>query len=859
MKLQKFFGRDKPKPAKVTPLGRDIEAPGQAIIDEDAISAHHGSFQTAAVLQSPPSQPREQPRIIGRVSTEEHWEVVATVPGEDGIHIPSPRAHQQQFPPPVIPSRSSSLGSLPPPGASPQIPSAGPTIMPRSSSPFSISSNTNSVQGPPRGQRSERDVLRKKSPPTPAGGVAALGILKALEPHQDHAPVQLQSEISEDYHTYTESVRTEKEKKEKKGFWDGMLKDRDKDKWKVDKERDREKERERLRDRDRREDDPGNAELTRMIGYLTATASEDWSIVLEVCERASANESSAKEAAKALRREFKYAEPKAQLAAARLWAIMLRNASDVFLNQISQRKFIDALEDVLTSSRTSPVVRERLMEVLAAAAFITSSRAQLGGKDKDKEGFRALWCRLKPADKPESGVPFDTDDAMFSPPVASLPRPLSQYSLETPTFAQQTFARDQLAPTPPPIERTPTGQLQTRRRRQQQRVIPLDEDIRRLFQECEFARGNAELLSGTLAFAKPDALDSDLIPEFLAKCRASQELIYTQIPWATAGAERSRDERIYSNGRTRSSTHGSLQDPLFANMEDAPAEPTVEEKLLAALLDANEALLSALRMYDDLARIAVEKATEEKSRRETKMDRRQLEDDYIAEPPGAFTGSSRAPSPPLPSPPLPSPPASPHQQFDMPSVVPSQNHPLPRIPPSLMPSTPSLTQLTSHHYHSQANTPTLLAPPHPLGPRSPAQILISSRTPSPDRIPTRPSRHSSLDSGKEQISDGMEQMNLEDDPSNSEDEINTPMRPSAKALGKRRVVEEPDEYESSNMFFGNNKEDPYNHDSAVDSDSDDGGLIPKRQATHYVYDAAAERTAQHLREGRVSVLVNGVH
>ena len=53
---------------------------------------------------------------------------------------------------------------------------------------------------------------------------------------------------------------------------------------------------------------------------------------------------------------------------------MLRNASDVFIQQISQRKFIEALEDALTSPRTSPVVRERLMEVLAAAAFITSSR-----------------------------------------------------------------------------------------------------------------------------------------------------------------------------------------------------------------------------------------------------------------------------------------------------------------------------------------------------------------------------------------------------------------------------------------------------------------------------------------------------
>ena len=40
-------------------------------------------------------------------------------------------------------------------------------------------------------------------------------------------------------------------------------------------------------------------------GYLFATQSEDWSLVLEVCDRVSQNEENAKEAAKALRREFK--------------------------------------------------------------------------------------------------------------------------------------------------------------------------------------------------------------------------------------------------------------------------------------------------------------------------------------------------------------------------------------------------------------------------------------------------------------------------------------------------------------------------------------------------------------------------
>jgi hypothetical protein len=104
----------------------------------------------------------------------------------------------------------------------------------------------------------------------------------------------------------------------------------------------------------------------------------------------------------------------------------------------------------------------------------------------------------------------------------------------------------------------------------------------------------------------------------------------------------------------------------------------------------------------------------------------------------------------------------------------------------------------------------------------------------------------------------MEHMTIDDDPSSGGEEMRTPIRPSAKALGKRRDILEPEEYESNNTFFGS-RDDPFGRDSALESDSDDLGLLPKLAPTRYVYDAAAERTAQHLREGRVSFLVNGVH
>ena len=51
---------------------------------------------------------------------------------------------------------------------------------------------------------------------------------------------------------------------------------------------------------------------------------------------------------------------------------MLRNSTDVFIRQSMSRKFLEVLEDLLSSSRTSPVVRERLLEVVAAAAYASS-------------------------------------------------------------------------------------------------------------------------------------------------------------------------------------------------------------------------------------------------------------------------------------------------------------------------------------------------------------------------------------------------------------------------------------------------------------------------------------------------------
>lgn len=141
-------------------------------------------------------------------------------------------------------SHSSSFTSLPanPPAVSP-VPSP---FLPRAASPFSIA--------PSYGRDSQ--TLRKK-PPNTTGAAAAVGILKALDPHleADHRPRDI---VEEPPHHY--ELPPKEDKKDKRPFWDrNPTKER---------ERERDHDRDRTREREKR-DEEGQAELSRMIGQLT--------------------------------------------------------------------------------------------------------------------------------------------------------------------------------------------------------------------------------------------------------------------------------------------------------------------------------------------------------------------------------------------------------------------------------------------------------------------------------------------------------------------------------------------------------------------------------------------------------------
>jgi hypothetical protein len=100
--------------------------------------------------------------------------------------------------------------------------------------------------------------------------------------------------------------------------------------------------------------------------------------------------------------------------------------------------------------------------------------------------------------------------------------PIHPQSLQTTQTAPPLNAQPQAPPPPQPQPQplqphtqappqpnrakreAPSGQLQ--------RVIPPEEDMRRLFQECRIANGNAQLLNEALAFASPEDLrEKDII------------------------------------------------------------------------------------------------------------------------------------------------------------------------------------------------------------------------------------------------------------------------------------------------------------------------------------------------------------
>ncbi|ORY85968.1 hypothetical protein BCR35DRAFT_302581 [Leucosporidium creatinivorum] len=374
---------------------------------------------------------------------------------------------------------------------------------------------------------------------------------------------------------------------------------------------------------------PRVTDVLNAIGWSCASPAFDYPYVLSLADYLATSSAAAKEAARALRKEFKHAVPDAQERAVRLTGILMRNTDLRFREQVASKKFLGELQDLATSKKTDPRVREMVLRVLSPLAFDYQRDAELSP-------ITGLYNKLKPADWPVNGLPLDPSDPLLTPTVD--PR----NNLGTPRH----------------------------RVREPRRLPTTSEQMKDLRREAEQARGNARLLSEAVAFASPDEelAANEIVQEFHAKCFASQEILTNNLQWATVQAEQSRaaadSQQPSRSSSGRSDSHPAPSPPppqnphplsnaamdeireisparnsprLSSNNPFAPivsgdqampppaAIETEEEKTLSIILAAYSEVTEALAGYDSHQQNQSEllelQAVEERSKNETRFDR----------------------------------------------------------------------------------------------------------------------------------------------------------------------------------------------------------------------------------------------
>lgn len=325
--------------------------------------------------------------------------------------------------------------------------------------------------------------------------------------------------------------------------------------------------------------------------------------------------------------------------------------------------------------------------------------------------------------------------------------------------------------------------------------------------------------------------------EYYDKCTHSENLLTSQITWASSQAERLKEL-------------GDLPPETLAD----PPHPK-SEKLLEAILAANHEVMEAIRIYDDLKRMGEEALQErevaERSKRDVRLDRtvclctasqpiqsksvpQQIEyvladGSYQMQVPGGNAGGASGPSR-TPSPGLDPPPTGLY----------SHNG-----------SQPSLNSSSQNHSQSGPASQNYLGLPGlpravPHGPRRP---MPRSRSPSPERGADNHyySRSNYLD-----IDRSSSRLTRED----SSDELEVTVRPSTKAMGKRRLETSPERSETGDSTRGD--EGGHSRTSSF-SDSDESRIRPhwNNRPQAYVYDAMAERSKKLEEERQRSMKDKG--
>ncbi|SCZ94620.1 BZ3500_MvSof-1268-A1-R1_Chr12-3g04002 [Microbotryum saponariae] len=355
---------------------------------------------------------------------------------------------------------------------------------------------------------------------------------------------------------------------------------------------------------------PRVRDVINAIGWSCAAPQFDFTYVLALADHIGFSTAASKDAAKALRKEFKHAVPSAQERAVRLTGILARNADLRFRKEVASKKFLAELENLATSRSTEPPVKQMVLRVLSPLAYEYA-------RDADLKPITALYNKIRPDGTPLNGEPLNPEDDLFTP--TADPR-------------MQSSRRNHQS-----------------RRGEPHRMPSMGDQMKDLRSQSEQARGYARMLNEAVAFAKEDEdlKSNEIVQEFHAQCFGAQDYLTQNLQWATVQAEQSRvaadqalaeappaEEFPTTMNETRNEHRFSSNNPFAPIVSSPPrsqstprrtAEETDEEKTFATLLAAHTEVIEALKLYDDhqhrlLEHYQVQEA-EARSRIETRFDR----------------------------------------------------------------------------------------------------------------------------------------------------------------------------------------------------------------------------------------------
>lgn len=241
------------------------------------------------------------------------------------------------------------------------------------------------------------------------------------------------------------------------------------------------------------------------------------------------------------------------------------------LAHVSIETFMQTIETIINNPETSAVHRERLVDTVATA-YAQQPPSDTNGKSH--QPLDLLWRNVGSFSTPNVSIAFEPEEATSN----TLAPRSRESSVATPLPSTSAVHAQTMLPV--------------------RRSLPQpEEDMRRRFEQCEFDRGNAKELLRVLKSVPPEQLrEHDAAKELYSRCLTSQERISTQISRASASADRTRNEGTSAGEQT-------------------------QEHLLGILLATEQELLQAIRMFDDLQRIAAEREAEGQSRVDLRANR----------------------------------------------------------------------------------------------------------------------------------------------------------------------------------------------------------------------------------------------